>query len=141
MDSINIEKERGLKLETIEEIARANFSMWTDALLTKESSRVADLYSADATFLPTVSPEFKYGKAEAEKYFEHFLQKNPNGNIVKEKIQPLGNDIYLHSGLYDFEVGANGKKDIVKARFSFVWRKEPDGEWRIIHHHSSVKPK
>lgn len=123
----------------IKEIARENFSSWTKALQTGEPKKVAELYSEDATFLPTMSPEFKRGKSGTEEYFEHFLKKNPDGEIKKEEIQPLGENAYLHSGMYDFEVDKNGSRDVVEARFSFVWKKE-DGKWKIIHHHSSVKP-
>lgn len=125
----------------IEEVARKNFSMWAEALLTKDPKKVAELYSKDNTFLPTVSGEFKHGAGEAEGYFVHFLEKNPKGKIMEESVQPLGENYYLHSGLYNFELdnGEGGKKT-VEARFTFVWRKEPDGSWKIIHHHSSVKP-
>jgi len=72
------------------EIVRKNFVLWTEALRTKDSQKVADLYSKEATFLPTVSAEFKLGKSGVEEYFEHFLKKNPEGEIKKEEIQPLG---------------------------------------------------
>lgn len=59
----------------IREIVRENFSSWTKALQTGEPKKVAELYSEDATFLPTMSPEFKRGKSGTEEYFEHFLKK------------------------------------------------------------------
>ena len=40
-----------------EELALANFTKWTESLLTKDPKEVAKLYSDDATFLPTVSGE------------------------------------------------------------------------------------
>jgi len=121
------------------EVAHSNFKMWNEALQTKNPKRVALLYSDDASFLPTLNGELKTGQEEAEGYFEHFLLKNPFGRILKERVQPLG-DSYIHSGLYDFEVGKDGERQTVKARFTYVWQKEKDGNWRIIHHHSSVKP-
>jgi uncharacterized protein (TIGR02246 family) len=123
----------------IGEIAHENFALWNDTLLTKNAGKVAGLYSEDCTFLPTVSPEFKKGKKGAQGYFTHFLEKNPNGKVVDEEIQPLGDDCYLHSGMYNFEVGPDNARQIVNARFSFVWRKA-GGKWQVIHHHSSVKP-
>ena len=123
----------------IREIASKNFVLWTEALQTKDPQKVAELYASDNTFLPTMSAEFKRGRSGAEEYFGHFLKKNPEGEIKKEEIQPLGENTYLHSGMYDFEVDKNGGRDVVEARFSFVWKKE-DGKWKIIHHHSSVKP-
>lgn len=122
------------------EIARANFQKWNEALKTKDASKVAELYSKDSSFLPTLNGEFKAGQEEAEGYFEHFLLKNPSGKVVEEKVQPLG-DSYVHSGLYDFEVGPADKREIVEARFTYVWQDiNKNGQWKIIHHHSSVKP-
>ena len=129
----NMEKQKNFL-----EIARENFKKWNEALQTKDASKVAELYSKDNSFLPTLNGEFKAGQEEAEGYFEHFLLKNPAGKIVEEKIQPLG-DAYIHSGLYDFEVGPADKREIVEARFTYVWREE-DGKWKILHHHSSLKP-
>lgn len=121
-------------------IVSTNFYKWTEALLTRDPKKVAELYADDATFLPTVSPDFKKGAAEAEEYFEHFLAKNPEGKVVNEEVQAVGPGCYIHSGMYDFELGPDGERQTVAARFTFVWRKESGGEWKIIHHHSSVKP-
>lgn len=123
------------------EIAKNNFSRWGEALLTRDPKVVADLYTPEATFLPTVSSEFKKGQSGAESYFHHFLEKNPNGEIVQDEVQVLGQDVYLHSGMYNFEVGPESNRQVVEARFSFVWQKNDQGEWKIIHHHSSVKPR
>jgi uncharacterized protein (TIGR02246 family) len=124
----------------IREIARKNFELWVESLLTKDPKKVAEMYSEDNTFLPTVSGEFKHGKEAAEGYFTHYLEKNPADVIVEDAVQPLGENIYLHSGLYNFEIDKDGARTTVEARFTFVWRKESNGKWKIIHHHSSVRP-
>merc|ERR1712216_48380 len=46
---------------------------------------------------------------------------------------------YLHSGMYTFELGDADARTPVEARFSYVWRKVA-GNWKISHHHSSVRP-
>jgi uncharacterized protein (TIGR02246 family) len=124
----------------IQEVARKNIVLWGEALLSKDPQKVAELYAEDNTFLPTMSPDFKKGVDEAEGYFKHFLEKNPEVKIMEDAVQSLSEDSYLHSGMYDFKVKDSGNEEVVSARFSFVWRKESDGEWKIIHHHSSVKP-
>lgn len=43
----------------------------------------------------------------------------------------------LDVGIYEFNMGATGKK--VKGRYSFIYVYE-DGEWKINHHHSSIMP-
>jgi len=123
------------------EIAHENFQRWNDSLQTRDAKKVAELYSEDNTFHPTMSGDFKSGQKGAEDYFKHFLLKNPFGKIIEEKIQPLGEDSYLHSGLYDFEIGPVETRVVTEARFTYVWQKDKNGEWKILHHHSSLKPK
>lgn len=129
--------------ETMQEIASRNFGIWNSALQTGCPKKVAVFYIVDATFLPTTSGKFKKGKYGAEEYFKHFFVKNPSasGKIIQEEVQTLGTDCYLHSGMYNFEVGSVDDRQVVEARFSFVWKKDDHGEWKIVHHHSSAKPK
>ena len=127
--------------KTMQEIASRNFAIWNHALQSRNPKEVASLYIADATFLPTTSEEFKKGQYGAEEYFKHFLIKNPTGKIIQEKVQTLETVCYLHSGMYNFEMGPDDDRQVIEARFSFVWKKDDQGEWKIVHHHSSVKPR
>jgi uncharacterized protein (TIGR02246 family) len=121
-------------------IAQANFKKWNDALKEKNFKKVAGLYSAkDLSFLPTVSPKFIRDGASTEQYFEDFLKRLPDGKITQDNVQSFGPEAYLHSGLYTFQTGPEGDRKPVEARFSYMWRKI-DGEWKIIHHHSSALP-
>ncbi len=143
MENLNINhinKLMEINMEKIKEIARRNFSIWNQALQTGDSKKVAELYAEGATFLPTVSGEFKKGRSGAEEYFKHFLEKNPTGEIIDDEVQILGPDIYLHSGMYNFELGSDDKRDIVKARFSYVVKLKENGGFEIMHHHSSIRP-
>jgi len=122
-------------------LAELNFERWNNALLTKDPKKVASLYTKDASFHPTMSGQFKHGQKGAQDYFEHFVLKSPSGKVVEQKVQFTGAKNYIHSGLYDFEIGPTGKREIAEARFTFVWQKDKTGKWKIAHHHSSVKPK
>ena len=127
--------------ETMEKIAGENFTRWNETLLTEDPEKVAALYAASSTFLPTMSGELKTGRLGATEYFKHFLEQKPNSEIIQEKIQPLGDAGYVHSGRYDFEVGPEHNRKKVEARFTFIWQRDDAGAWTIIHHHSSIKPK
>ena len=120
-----------------------NFKRWNDALQTKNAATVANMYTSDPSFLPTVSPKhIKKGGVgtDTEDYFVEFVKKNPFGTITDDKVQVFaGGDAYLHSGLYTFELGDAGARTPVEARFSYVWKKV-GGDWKIAHHHSSVTP-
>ena len=124
----------------MENIAKEMFQKWNELLQTGDKEKVASLYTDDNAFLPTLSGDFKKGISGAEDYFAHFLEKNPFGKIIKEDIQG-GENFIIHSGLYDFEVDDKNEGRVnVEARFTFVYKKCENGEWKITHHHSSLKP-
>lgn len=57
------------------QLAQDIFTRWNESLQTKDKQKVAEMYSKDATFLPTLNGELKRGVESAVAYFEHFLQK------------------------------------------------------------------
>jgi len=126
-------------IKNIRKIASQNFSNWNNALLTKNPKIVAAIYSENCTFLPTLSSDFKKGRRGAKKYFEHFLRKKPCSTIIKESVHIIAADTYVHSGLYNFSLGNSERKNIAKARFTFVWQKNKNNIWQILHHHSSLR--
>jgi uncharacterized protein (TIGR02246 family) len=122
-------------------LAQENFKKWNDALLAKDFRMVADLYSKDdLSFLPTVSPEFIKDPVSTQEYFQAFLKKLPDGTITADDVKPAGPDAYLHTGMYTFMTGHKGDRQPVEARFSYMWKKQTDGSWKIVHHHSSAVP-
>lgn len=125
--------------ETVGEVARTNFKRWADALQTKDPEEVAKLYQIDATFLPTMSGGLVTTPEGVRNYFAHFLERDPDGSIVEDAVQDLGSG-YLHSGLYNFEVGPENDRQIIGARFTYLWQLDDEGKWKIVHHHSSVNP-
>jgi uncharacterized protein (TIGR02246 family) len=146
MENINQEEKKMEKGRELEILARENFAVWNQALLSLDSRKVAELYADDASFLPTLNPELKKGEEGVEQYFKHFLEKHPEGKIVEGVVQEISADengdvsAFLHSGLYNFAVGEPNNRQIVEARFTFLWQKDKNGAWKIKHHHSSLKP-
>jgi len=123
-------------------LLQANFKRWNDALQTKNAATVANMYTFHPSFLPTVSGDhITMGGTgtDTEAYFVEFVKKNPFGTITDDVVQVYSDDAYLHSGLYTFELGQGAARAPVEARFSYVW-KRVGGEWKISHHHSSVRP-
>ncbi len=128
-----LEKQQ-CKVATEEEITGL-FTTWNDALQTGDPQQVADLYADKSILLPTVSNELRFTEAEKEDYFEHFLEKKPNGTIDESWIT-LGCNTATNAGLYTFEY-SDGTK--VPARFTYTYRWNGE-EWEISSHHSSAMP-
>lgn len=114
----------------------ALFDQWNHSLATGDASAVAANYAADAILLPTVSHKIRHTEAERIDYFEHFLLKKPHGKMDQVNVRIFG-DIALNSGLYTFTFDDGSK---IHARYTFVYKKQPDGRWLIIEHHSSKLP-
>ena len=123
------------------EISREIFQNWCDALKTENTDEVVKLYAEENLFLPTMSGDFKHGKLGDEEYFKHFLEIHPESSLVSDDVV-YTDDMIVHVGFYDFEVDEEDHvhRKNVHARFTFVYKKYDDG-WKIVHHHSSLKPK
>ena len=72
-----------------------------------------------------------YGQYKFEIYPESRRKRGQPVNC--ENPTPL---IFKHSGMNDFEVGSGSDRQVVEARFSFVWKKDDNGVWKIVHHHN-----
>jgi len=112
------------------------FHLWNDALATGDSKLVASRYAKDGVLLPTVSDIPRTDAASITNYFDSFLLKKPQGEIMESYVT-IGTNWCQDVGIYEFTLGAVGAK--VKARYSFIYVYE-DGQWKIAHHHSSQMP-
>lgn len=120
------------------EEVRALFSLWNDALATGDSRIVASRYTKSPVLLPTVSDVPRTDYDSVKDYFDSFLKKQPQGEILDGHITIGENgDWASDTGIYEFTMGIDGSK--VKGRYSYIYVKE-DGVWKINHHHSSVMP-
>ena len=110
---------------------------WTTAIKSNDPEKVTQLYAKDAVLLPTVSPRILTTYIQRISYFYNLFKKLPEAEcIIQGKPNTwVFNDIAVTSGFYDFV----SKSNPVKARFSFVYKKNGQS-WEIVEHHSSVLP-
>lgn len=114
------------------------FDQWNAALATGNADTVTARYSDDAVLLPTVSNKPRVNHAEIKDYFEHFLQKHPQGTINNRTIK-LGCNTATDMGVYTFTLKDGTHTKQVQARYTFQYEFE-NNQWMIEHHHSSVMP-
>lgn len=119
-----------------EDQVRSLFSLWNNALATGDSRIVAKRYAKQSILLPTVSDTPRTDFDSIKDYFDAFLLKQPQGQIIEGDIR-IGDGWCQDAGIYEFTMGATGDK--VKARYTYVYVYE-DNQWKIAHHHSSVMP-
>ena len=113
---------------------------WIEAVTTADPDSVAKLYAKDAVFWGTVSPFMRTTFEGIKNYFVHFMRlKNLNAFYYKPMVRVYG-DIAIISGYYTFYYEQNDTMMSIPARYTFAYRKNQDGEWRIVDHHSSAVP-
>lgn len=115
---------------------RALFSLWNSALATGDSRIVASRYTTSPVLLPTGSDTPRTDFDSVKDYFDAFLLKKPQGEILDGNIS-IGDGWASDTGIYEFTMGVSGDK--VKGRYTFLYVQE-NGLWKIQHHHSSVMP-
>jgi uncharacterized protein (TIGR02246 family) len=115
------------------------FDGWNLALASLDADRVARRYWDDAVLLATVSNTPRTNFESIRDYFSHFLAKHPRGKIDMRVVQ-LGCNTAVDAGTYTFSLmDEKGAVQEVAARFTYVYSFR-DGQWRILHHHSSAMP-
>ena len=141
--SLNLFRRRKLnkaakvgKSDISEDEVRALFSLWNSALATGDSRIVASRYTASPVLLPTVSDTPRTDFDSVKDYFDAFLLKEPQGEILEGHIN-IGEGWASDTGIYEFTMGTTGDK--IKGRYTYLYVQE-DGIWKIQHHHSSVMP-
>lgn len=117
----------------------AMFDQWNLALATLDPAKVTARYWPNAVLLPTVSNTPRTNPALIQDYFEHFLQKHPRGHIETRTID-VGCNLAIDMGTYTFSLmDDSGRVNEVFARYTYVYEAR-DGQWKIVHHHSSAMP-
>ncbi|MYC25864.1 MAG: DUF4440 domain-containing protein [Gammaproteobacteria bacterium] len=118
-------------------------SNWFKQLDQRDLDQLVSLYSdARLSFHPTLWNEHIRDRSRTRDYFVNFLAKNPRVRSFTGDFLSLDDRSFLYSGTMTLTLGNpnHNTENQVTARFSFVWTKEVDRQWRILHHHNSVVP-
>jgi uncharacterized protein (TIGR02246 family) len=107
-----------------------------------DASVVVKYYAPDAILLPTLSAKILQNTdGGLNAYFKDLTGKK-NIKCTPEKLitRLYGDTMAINAGLYDFSfTDKDGKKQVLPARFSFVYEKQ-NQQWMIVNHHSSKLP-
>ena len=115
------------------------FGQFNAAWATKNPDTVTALFARDAVLLPTLSNIPRTDHAAIRDYFVGFLKKSPVGTINTSTIK-IDCNTASRVGTWTVSLtDAAGVKSDVKARYSFIYKRER-GAWKIDHLHSSVMP-
>jgi hypothetical protein len=117
---------------------KAATQAWADAFNSRVLDKILAHYSEEAVFWGTVSPTLRDEPSEVRDYF---IPIGPEARVLIGEQRPrVFSDIAVNTGSYTFTLVSDGKKETVAARFSFVYKRDANGTWLIVDHHSSAVP-
>ena len=112
---------------------------WEVCLNNRDLEGIVKLYTADAVLWGTFSDIIRDNHGLIREYFEAlFLKDELNVKFGESNLRSFG-EAAIYSGEYEFSYQGDEKVKC-PARFSFVFYRNKEGEYRIIDHHSSLVP-
>ena len=98
-------------------------------------------YSNDAVMIDAASPDPSTDRKVQSRWAQSFVSMRPaDYKVFDRKIQLLGGDAFISSGIETFTVAAGAARPTVSARFTDVFQRQKDGGWKIVNEHVSVPP-
>jgi hypothetical protein len=115
---------------------------WVDAINNGNAESIDALYTRDAILLATFDPRPRTTPEERREYFVTFkTRRKLKASIDQCYVTVLGTEGGAASGLYTFNfVDAAGASQTARARFTFVFSRQSEGDCLIAAHHSSQVP-
>ena len=118
----------------IAEAAEANFTTGSVDAVMRQYAKGAVM--VDATHAsPTTDRNVQTAWAR-----DFVSMKPADYHVPDRQIQIVGPDAFVSSGTEMFTVAAGSARPTVSARFTDVYQRQPDGNWRIVHEHVSLPP-
>ena len=110
------------------------------ALVGGDAQAVANLYAPGATVFDSSHNDPTADRALQTRWAADFVLMKPADLVTKPVIQPIADDAFIASGIMAFTADVGGQRRLLHARYSQLFRKEPDGRWLIVHEHMSSPP-
>jgi uncharacterized protein (TIGR02246 family) len=131
-----------VSLAQVESEIRQCLDDWIESVNSGYAESISALYTPDAVLLPTFDARIRVTPAERLNYFINFKTRRGLHATVNDCfIESFGRDAGVASGIYTFcFLGDDGTDQVVKARYTFVFARQSEGDWLIAAHHSSVVP-
>jgi ketosteroid isomerase-like protein len=118
----------------IAEAAEASFT-------TGDAKAMMAQYGDKAVIIDAASPNPSADRNVQTQWTQTFASMQPaDFRVVDRRIQLLGGDAFVSSGVQSFTVAAGAARPTVSARFSDVYQRQKNGSWKIVHEHVSMPP-
>lgn len=117
-------------------------SNWANAIVNADIDALSNIYANDAVLKPTLSNDVRRGFEEISPYFVGGEKYGDSGFLKKgiSKVSYESSELHefeavvCETGIYHFTT----PEGVVKAHFTFLFEKQPEGSWKIKTQHSSA---
>ena len=115
---------------------------WAAAFNSNDVEKTVAVYATDALVLGTVSPGLSSSPDELRAYFKGPAASKSQVKLGESSATIVSPEAVAFAGFYEFSrpVKDDVPPAVSPARYSFVVVKR-DSVWKILHHHSSLRPK
>ena len=113
---------------------------WAAAFNAGDVEKIVAAYTPDALVLGTISPSLASKPDDLRKYFGTSAAAKSQVKIGDFSTLVLSDGAVVFTGFYEFSRPRDGQTVVTPSRFTFVAVKRGDS-WKLLHHHSSVRPK
>ena len=98
-------------------------------------------YADKAVMIDAASANPSADRQVQTQWTQTFASMQPaDFRVLDRRIQLLGGDAFVSSGVQTFTVAAGAARPTVSARFTDVYQRQKDGSWKIVHEHVSMPP-
>jgi uncharacterized protein (TIGR02246 family) len=125
---------RGAALEAeVREAVAAGNAQFARAAVAGDARAMAAVFTADGEVIPAAQRGFVSGQAEIEAYNARRLEARRYLDVVITTVQlGVSGDLAWESGTNRVTVQQGASAPVtVTGRYLAVWKREPDGRWRI----------
>lgn len=110
------------------------------AFMSGDAAKIMAHYAPGAAMFDPGHAQPATDKAVQTGWTEEFLRMNPADLVTKPTIQLAGPDAFVAYGTATFTGNFDGRAVPLATRFSQVFQRQADGQWKVIHEHMSLPP-
>ncbi|WP_221766421.1 nuclear transport factor 2 family protein [Sphingomonas ginkgonis] len=106
-----------------------------------DANRIMANYGSKAVMIDASNPTPTDDRSAQTGWAKTFTSMRPADYAVTDRhIQLVGPDAFVSSGVESFTVQAGAARPKVSSRFTDVYQRQGDGQWKIVHEHVSMMP-
>lgn len=111
---------------------QARSELWSKAGSIKDSASFATFFADDATVMLPNEPAFKGMNAIKQVLTPMMQDPNFSLSFTTDKVEVSGILAYTQGAVTFKSTGRDGKQLVDTGKYLTVWKKQPDGSWKVI---------